>query len=452
MSEVKRFALPDAGEGLTDAEIVCWKVRPGDRVAVNQLIVEIETAKSLVDLPCPYAGVVTELLVTEGQTVGVGTPIIAVDTDPDRPEARAATPATPATLPWSEPVFEPMVEPVFEPMIEPVGRTAILVADGPPEPRMVRRPRRRAEPTTEQTEQSERTEQQDQAEQLEQLGQADLSEAPASTVETRSHPATPPAAVPAQPVRTDRPLAEPWAEPLADRPARDLTAVDPVPVSPSPTNAGAGANLTGRPYLTQWLSVDVTRTIKLVRRLRLQPQFAGVRVIPLLVVARAVVLAARRHPEINSAWDQAAQQIVLRPGVNLGIEVATPGGVLRPNIKDADGKSLVALAEAIGALLQTAQDRRTSPADLADGTITITEVGAFAVDGSTPILPPGQAAILAVGQTRTLPWVHHRRVRPRPVLQLSLSFDPRLVDGEQGSRFLADVGAALERPDLMLTW
>ena len=446
MSEVKRFALPDAGEGLTDAEIVCWKVRPGDRVAVNQLIVEIETAKSLVDLPCPYAGVVTELLVTEGQTVGVGTPIIAVDTDPDRPEALAATPAT---LPWSEPVFEPMIEPVFEPMIEPVGRTAILVADGPPEPRLVRRPRRRAEPTAEQTEQSEQTEQQDQAEQLEQLGQADLSEAPASTVETRSHPATLPAAVPAQPVRTDRPLAEPPAEPPADRPARDLTAVDPAPVSPSPTTPGVGAHVTGWPYLTQWLSVDVTRTIKLVRRLRLQPEFAGVRVTPLLVVARAVVLAARRHPAINSAWDQAAQQIVLQPRVNLGIEEATPGGPLRPNIEDADGKSLVALAEAIGALQQATQDHRASPAD---GTITITDLGAFGVDGSTPILPPGQAAILAVGQTRTLPWVHHRRVRPRPVLQLSLSFDPRLVDGEQGSRFLADVGAALERPDLMLTW
>ena len=446
MSEVKRFALPDAGEGLTDAEIVCWKVRPGDRVTVNQLIVEIETAKSLVDLPCPYAGVVTELLVTEGQTVAVGTPIISVDIDPDRPDAFAATGAigaNGATLPWSEPVFEPMVE--------PVGRTAILVEDGPPEPRMVRRPRRRAEPTTEQLEQTEQSEQTEQTEQtgqtgqLEQSGQPDQPTAAATPEATQSHPLpTLPAAVPVQPLRTDRPLAQL----PADLPARDRSAANPVPVRPLPVAAGAGAAA----HRTEWLSVDVTRTIKLVRRLRLQSQFTGVMVTPLLVVARAVVLAARRHPAINSSWDPVARQVVLRPQVNLGIEASTPQGLSWSTVEDADGRSLLALAEAIGALLATAPERRTSPTDLAGSTITITEGGAFGVDGSTPILPPGQAAILAVGRVRTLPWVHHRRVRPRSVLQLSVSFDPRLVDGEQGSRFLSDVGAALERPDLMLTW
>jgi pyruvate dehydrogenase E2 component (dihydrolipoamide acetyltransferase) len=206
------------------------------------------------------------------------------------------------------------------------------------------------------------------------------------------------------------------------------------------------------PHVTEWLAVDVSRTVSLVRRLRERPELAGLRVTPLLLVARATVLAALRHPALNSAWDEAAQQIVQRHYVNLGIAAATPRGLLVPNIKDADRMGLPELAEALGALVQTARDGRTPPSDLAGGTITITNVGVFGVDGGTPIINPGEAAILAVGQVRELPWVHRGKVRPRKVAQLALSFDHRLVDGEQGSRFLADIGAALEHPEIMLAW
>jgi pyruvate dehydrogenase E2 component (dihydrolipoamide acetyltransferase) len=206
------------------------------------------------------------------------------------------------------------------------------------------------------------------------------------------------------------------------------------------------------PHVTEFLTVDVTRMMKLRTRLAARPELAGVKVSPLLFVARAVLLAARRHPMVNSSWDEAAQEIVVKHQINLGIAAATPRGLVVPNVKDAGRLTLAELAGALADLTATAREGRTPPADMTGGTITITNVGVFGVDTGTPILNPGESAILAFGAIREMPWVlggekgGKKKVVPRQVTQLALSFDHRIVDGELGSRFLADVGALLHDP------
>jgi 2-oxoisovalerate dehydrogenase E2 component (dihydrolipoyl transacylase) len=474
MPDIQRFRLPDAGEGLTEAEIVTWRVKPGDTVRINDPIVEIETAKSLVELPSPYAGVVTELLVPEGTTVEVGTPIIAVDTDPSGNLGGTAPP--PQTAPEAPPAGEdptevqiPPAEGAVEPGIiggpAPGGRTSVLVGYGPRTTAAVRRARVRP-PTA---------------------GQ------PAPIMQAG------PIMQPAAPVEAPEPLDAPAARAhvLAKPPVRKLAkdlGVDITTVSPSgpggiitredveragdgrtttPTPAPAireretripikgvrkvtadamVASAFTAPHVTEWVTVDVTRTMKLVERLRADREFTGVKVSPLLVVAKALLLAVRRNPEVNATWDAATGEIVVKHYVNLGIAAATPRGLVVPNIKDADRMSLRELADALAELTATAREGRTQPADMSGGTITITNVGVFGVDSGTPILNPGEAAILAFGQVRQQPWVHKGRVRPRWVTQLALSFDHRLVDGDLGSRTLADVAAVLEDPSRALVW
>ncbi|HET7659111.1 MAG TPA: dihydrolipoamide acetyltransferase family protein, partial [Oryzihumus sp.] len=206
------------------------------------------------------------------------------------------------------------------------------------------------------------------------------------------------------------------------------------------------------PHVTEFITVDVTRTMKLVDRLREDREFRDVKVSPLLIVAKALLIAARRNPEINARWDEAAGEIAIAHYVNLGIAAATPRGLIVPNIKDADQMSLRQLADAMAALVSTAREGRTPPADMAGGTITITNVGVFGVDNGTPILNQGEAAILCFGAVRQMPWVVKGKVKPRWVTQLALSFDHRLVDGDLGSRFLADVAAVLEDPSKGLVW
>jgi pyruvate dehydrogenase E2 component (dihydrolipoamide acetyltransferase) len=206
------------------------------------------------------------------------------------------------------------------------------------------------------------------------------------------------------------------------------------------------------PHVTEFLTVDVTRTMRLVQRLKDDREFAGVKVSPLLLVAKALLLSVRRNPEINASWDEAAQEIVVKHYVNLGIAAATPRGLVVPNIKDAQSLSLRELADALSELTSTAREGRTQPAEMSGGTISITNVGVFGVDTGTPIINPGEAAILCFGAVRQQPWVHKGRIRPRWVTQLAVSFDHRLVDGDLGSRFLADVAAVLEHPAKALVW
>ncbi|WP_103542729.1 dihydrolipoamide acetyltransferase family protein, partial [Streptomyces sp. SM1] len=206
------------------------------------------------------------------------------------------------------------------------------------------------------------------------------------------------------------------------------------------------------PHVTEFVTVDVTRTMKLVEELKQDKEFAGLRVNPLLLIAKALLVAIRRNPDVNASWDEAAQEIVVKHYVNLGIAAATPRGLIVPNIKDAHAKTLPQLAGSLGELVSTAREGKTSPAAMQAGTVTITNVGVFGVDTGTPILNQGESAILAVGAIKLQPWVHKGKVKPRQVTTLALSFDHRLVDGELGSKVLADVAAVLEQPKRLISW
>jgi pyruvate dehydrogenase E2 component (dihydrolipoamide acetyltransferase) len=206
------------------------------------------------------------------------------------------------------------------------------------------------------------------------------------------------------------------------------------------------------PHVTMFLEIDITETMAATARLRELPDFSDVRVSPLLLVAKALLVAAARHPMINSTWDEAAQEIVVKHYVNLGIAAATDRGLVVPSIKDAHLLSLPDLARALAELAAVARAGRSTPADLADGTISITNVGVFGVDTGTPILPPGQAMILAFGQVKNGPWVRDGQLTVRQVCTLSMSFDHRIVDGDLGAAALRDIGAMLADPLHMLAW
>jgi pyruvate dehydrogenase E2 component (dihydrolipoamide acetyltransferase) len=484
----QQFNLPDAGEGLTEAEIAAWHVAVGDTVAINQTIVEIETAKSLVDLPSPYAGVVTRLLVAEGETVEVGTPIIEIDTDPDGEAPAAADPVQAAPVAPAAPSAAPAPQPAAE---EPGG--AVLVGYGTA-----------AAPTTRRARFTS-------AEGDVAVGAPSVAAAPVVPALAAPVPAAVPVA-PAPEVGSAtgelaaatgvRALAKPPVRKLARDMGVDLDSVQPTgpggivtredvlahqaasearvlatyPGDDKPWLASGTVSPDGRqtrvpvksvrkrtaeamvasaftaPHVTVFHTVDVTRTMRLVARLREDREFADVRVTPLLVAAKALLLAVRRHPEINASWDEDAQEIVYKHYVNLGIAAATPRGLVVPNVKDAHRLGLHDLAQGLADLTSTARAGKTSPRDMSDGTITITNVGVFGIDTGTPILNPGEAAILAFGAIREQPWVHKGKIKPRYVTQLALSFDHRLVDGALGSQLLADVAAVMADPAQALVW
>ncbi|HEY0869014.1 MAG TPA: dihydrolipoamide acetyltransferase family protein, partial [Acidothermaceae bacterium] len=200
------------------------------------------------------------------------------------------------------------------------------------------------------------------------------------------------------------------------------------------------------PHVTEFTTIDMTRSMRAVTRLRELPEFVDVKVTPLLLVAKAILLGLERYPMVNSTWDEPNGEIVVKHYVNLGIAAATPRGLVVPNIKNAEALSLAQLARSINVLAVTAREGRTSVADMQRGTFTITNVGVFGIDTGTPIINPGEAAILAFGAIREQPWVHRGKVKPRFVTTLALSFDHRIVDGELGSRFLRDVAMFLEDP------
>ncbi|WP_440072083.1 dihydrolipoamide acetyltransferase family protein [Streptosporangium sp. OZ121] len=522
---MKEFKLPDVGEGLTEAEIVRWHVKAGDPVKVNQIIVEIETAKAVVELPCPFEGVVAALMADEGEVVDVGRPIISVDDGTGPPPAPAAGRAGEGTADRAEALADDMV-----PTPPAEVRQPVLVGYGVKPGAAKRRPRKpsspdgasgtsaAAGPSTSGTSGSgtpsgaTRPVEATPGAPAGTVSAARAPEAvrsgvngpgvngpgavtaspaaPSTASSTVSSPGTGRSAVLAKP--PVRKLAKDLGVDLASllgtgphgsitrddvqaalaAPAQesDVQAAPARPRVPAVTWEGEDeervpvkgvrkataqamvASAFTAPHVTEFLQVDVTATMDAVQRLRGLPDFAGVKVSPLLMVAKAVLVAARRYPMINSVWDEARQEIVVKRRVNLGIAAATPRGLLVPNVKDAHRLSLPDLAGALGALAETARAGRTQPADMAGGTITITNVGVFGVDAGTPILNPGESAILAFGQVRDMPWVVDGQVVPRRVCTLALSFDHRVVDGELGSLFLRDVGAMLEDPLRMLAW
>jgi len=453
MGAHQQFRLPDVGEGLTEAEILRWYVAVGDTVVVNQTIVEIETAKAAVELPSPYAGRVVALLAPQGASVDVGTPIITIDTGPDEPDGPAGgtgdeTSRAAAPQPGTVPATVPALASEFVPAPKP-EREAVLVGYGVMSASVTRRPRRPAGG-------SSRPVQPTRHGGLE-VGRAverSLLDAPAGPAPVRAKPpvrklakdlgielALVPATGPGGVVTRadlDRFVAEPAAG-QRHEPVRGLRKVMAEAMVRSAFSI---------PHVTEWVEVDVTRSVKLVERLRQTPGFTQARVSPLLLVARAVLLALKQAPDLNAAWadSSAGAEIVYHDHVNLGIAAATPRGLVVPNVKGADQLSLPELATAVRELVETARAGRTTPADMAGGTFTITNVGVFGVDGGTPIINPGEAAILAVGAFREKPWVHKGRVRVRTVAQLSVSFDHRFIDGATGSRFLAAVAALLGDP------
>jgi pyruvate dehydrogenase E2 component (dihydrolipoamide acetyltransferase) len=249
-----------------------------------------------------------------------------------------------------------------------------------------------------------------------------------------------PAAPAVQPARAPRPVAVGGEERVPIRGVRKYTA------------AAVTASAFTAPHVTEFLQIDMTETMRAVQRLRDLPDFSGLRLSPLLFVAKALLVAVARHPMINSSWDEDAQEIVVKHYVNLGIAAATERGLLVPNIKNAHALALPELAQALATLAATAREGKTQPAEQAGGTITITNVGVFGVDAGTPILTPGETAILAFGQVRDMPWVHEGALAVRQVTTLSLSFDHRIVDGDLGSAVLRDVGAMLTDPARIIAW
>ncbi|MFF1606132.1 dihydrolipoamide acetyltransferase family protein [Amycolatopsis sp. NPDC058278] len=449
MPTYKQFPLADTAEGLTEADILSWHVKPGDTVTVNQIVVEIETAKAAVELPIPWAGVVTELHVEPGQTVEVGTPILTIDVDPGGSAAPAPAPAAAAPAPVEEEEMKPLVG---------YGSKAVVTQ---------RRARKGA--------------------------------APAAAVAAPPAPAPAPAPVAAVPVAAPRggyvPLAKPPVRKLAkdlgvdlhsltgsasggvitredvERAANGAAVAEPVVSTADSgydpktrerrvpikgvrkmTAAAMVQSAYTAPHVTEFLTIDVTSMMEFREKLKKSREFAGVKVTPLTFAAKAVCLAAKRTPDVNAVWDEQAQEIVYKDYVHLGIAAATPRGLIVPKVRDADSMSLKELAQALTALTDVAREGKTSPADMANGTFTITNVGVFGVDTGTPIINPGESAILCLGAIKDQPWVVDGEIKVRKVLQLSLSFDHRVVDGQQGSEFLADVGALLADPAMAMTY
>ncbi len=472
------YKLPDVGEGLTEAEIVTWKVKVGDVIAVNDIVVEIETAKSLVELPSPYAGTVTALHVNEGDTVDVGTPIISVGSadsapvagaDDSSPKSAGATGADSASAAID----------LSNPAASGGGEGESLVGRNKAEREAMRRPRKAASAAVQSTHQQVQASFVPGEMESPEVVEADEPAVPAYT------PAEETPAAGNGDVRT---LAKPPIRKLAKDLGVDLTSLtgsgeggvvtrqDVEAASGSlgfESGASAPSSTSGSspretrepikgvrkmmgqamvesafsaPHVTEWVTIDVTRTMEFVERLKTRREFREVRVSPLLVLARACMLAMRRTPEINSWWDEPAQEVVFKSYVNLGIAAATARGLVVPNVKDAQELSLLELAAALNQLTATARDGKTQPADMSGGTFTITNVGVFGVDSGTPIINPGESAILAFGAVKKMPWVVDDDIVVRQVTTLALAFDHRHVDGEKGSRFLADVAAIMEDP------
>jgi 2-oxoisovalerate dehydrogenase E2 component (dihydrolipoyl transacylase) len=480
---VPEFKLPDPGEGLVEATIMEWKVGVGDTVRTNDIVVEVETAKSLVELPIPWGGTVTALLAEVGQEVEVGTPIIAVDTGDGGGGSDGGTDVGQVTDAAGAAAGDLIPSPPAG--TEAPKREAVLVGYGAMEAATTRRRRSRgaAEPEPQAPPQKVRSTPpvrkyaKDRGVDITEVrpGREDgvitradvdahlagaggpaavVAAAPAAAPGIATDPA-PAAATPGAggPAGGAGPTA--YQRPVLDRSGEREQRVDVKGVRRMTAQAMVSSAFTA-PHVTEFITVDVTATMELVERLKTDRELRDVRVSPLLLLAKALCLAVRRNPGMNAVWDEEAQQIVQRNYVNLGIAAATPRGLVVPNIKDADLMDLRQLGEAMADLVATAKAGRTQPAAMSGGTITITNVGVFGVDTGTPIINPGESAIVAFGAIRRQPWVvgtgEDERIEPRWVTQLAVSFDHRLIDGALGSMFLADLAALLQDPGRALVW
>ncbi|GAB6857787.1 dihydrolipoamide acetyltransferase family protein [Microbacterium xylanilyticum] len=452
----QEFLLPDLGEGLTEAEIVQWLVAEGDTVTLNQTLAEVETAKAVVELPSPHAGVITALHAAAGDVVPVGAPLVGFEIEGAEPTPAPAAPA--------------------QAVEEGSGPNLVGYGAAPSAGRPQRRARRAA---------------------------AGTATAVATDAEVRV--AAPHDAIevhPAPPVRGERPRSTPpvrayakglgvdlalvaaelgdrvitradvdaYRERVAQRAAGTTSEPDAgasAPPSPARVRPATGERATTRipirgvrkhtaeamvqsaftaPHVTTFHTVDVTATSELIASLRKTAAPDAPRIGVLTIVAKAVCLALGRFPGLNSRWDGEAGEIVQQHFVDLGIAAATDRGLIVPIIRDAERMALGELAAAIAELTRTARSGKTAPADLVGGTFSLTNIGVFGIDAGTPILPPGQTGILALGAVRRMPWEHDGGIALRDVMTLSLSFDHRIVDGAEGAQFLKAVADVLQEP------
>ncbi|WP_298588699.1 dihydrolipoamide acetyltransferase family protein [uncultured Kocuria sp.] len=479
------FNLPDVGEGLTEAEILAWKVAPGETVTVNQVLVEIETAKSVVELPSPYAGTVLDLLVSEGSTVEVGTPIIAVGSPGESPDPVPASGVPGVLGEGGEPgagADRPLVG--SGPKADPVRRRRRVAPPQAPEPQPEpARPAGWSEKlsrgplgsglgggigTAAQGIAGRAARLAEDSGVWRRPGRGD-GPAPVESVPRRPALAKPPVRKAAQDLGVD--LADVPATGAAGqitkqdllthvarlgetgdrrRPTAPEERIERIPVKGvrKATAQNMVRSAFSAPHASVFVEVDATRTMEFVQRLKAAPDYEGVKVTPLLVLAKAVLWAAARNPMVNATWTD--EEILVKHFVNLGIAAATPRGLMVPNVKDAQELSLRELAVALDELSRTARAGRTQPADMQGGTLTVTNIGALGLDTGTPIINPGEVAIIAFGSIKQKPWVVDGAVVPRWVTTLGGSFDHRVVDGDLAARFTADVARILEEPALLL--
>ena len=458
MSE-QMFPLPDVGEGLTEAEIVNWLVAPGDTVSLNQVVCEIETAKSLVELPSPFEGVVVELLAQVGETVPVGQAILRVRAeggeDAGAPEGSSAGGSSAENGASAGAHDDALAGEAEQRLLGATGASdslpgdeggAVLVGYGTVAPAKSRRGGGRSS-----------------------SAQSAGARQPAALEAAAGIVAKPPIRKLAKDlgvglselVGTGR-GGEILREDVLRATARDGVFRDaskpqaltereqrfPVKGVRKVIAENMVASAFEAPHVSVFVDVDATRTMEFVKRLKQSSEFDGVKVSPLLIFAKALMWAVRRNPEVNAQWTD--DEIIVKHYVNLGIAAATPRGLVVPNIKDAQDLSLIELAEAIQNLTETARLGRTQPAEMQHGTITITNFGVFGMDFGTPILNRDEVAILAMGSIKQKPWVIDGQVLTRWVTTVGGSFDHRVVDGDVVARFVADVAAVLEEPALLL--
>ncbi|WLQ49510.1 dihydrolipoamide acetyltransferase family protein [Streptomyces poriferorum] len=467
MPQVLEFKLPDLGEGLTEAQIVRWLVEVGDVVAIDQPVVEVETAKAMVEVPCPYGGVVTARFGEEGTELPVGAPLLTVAVGTVEPSgSQTLTGAGSGSGSGAAAVADP----------EPSGSGNVLVGYGTGAP-PVRRRRVRPEGLS-----------------------APTASAAAPTAALPAEAAV--AARAADDVRGPVAVVSPLVRKLARQHDLDLRqlagsgpdglilradvesairSVAPAPVaapavtpgaSPAGT-AGPSARAAGEriplrgvrgavadklarsrreiPDATCWVDADATELMAARAAMNgAGGPSAGPKVSVLALLARICTAALARYPELNSTVDMEAREIVRLPDVHLGFAAQTERGLVVPVVRDAQARNAESIGAEIARLTEAARTGTLKPAELTGGTFTLNNYGVFGVDGSTPIINHPEAAMLGVGRIVPKPWVHEGELAVRRVVQLSLTFDHRVCDGGAAGGFLRYVADCVEQPALLL--
>ncbi|MBI4728520.1 MAG: 2-oxo acid dehydrogenase subunit E2 [Acidobacteria bacterium] len=429
--ETREFRLPDLGEGLTEAEIVSWRVKVGDRVALNQPLVEVETEKALVEIPSPFAGVVRTLHGAEGDRVEVGSVLVTflaeagAGSGPKRTEVLVGYgPEEGGGRRRRGPIGRrgaeaPAEVPPAPTADAPAGRAAALAT--PPVRKLAR----------------------DLGVDIDSVrGTGPGGRVTREDVTAASKAPPAPAAAPPRAASPAGPRREGAAGPIEER----------IPVRAIRRSIAAKMvkSYTSIPHVTEWLAVDATDLMALRAELLRAPEVQASGLSPLAIVVKALTVALLHHPWVNSSWDEDSGEIVVKRAYHVGIASDTDRGLLVPVIRDADRLSIFELAAEIRRLVAAARDASIGPADLLGSTITVTNVGSFGMESGTPIINHPECAVLSLGAIVKRPWVVGGEILARDVVTLALTFDHRIVDGAEAGRFLRRLGDLVEHPARLL--